>query len=159
VRCKQVREKLVEYELGALEEGESGAIAEHLQSCADCRRELEAMKRTSALLGPIQPSTPPPHLWLGIRERLRPRRRRLWASLPQMRWQQALAAAAALLIIVGGFGWMALRRPAIEPSQELLASDYQQQQIVAQWAQPLADDAALGILLVSLENGGEGDLW
>ncbi len=76
-----------------------------------------------------------------------------------MHWQPALAGGVALLVIILGLAWMALRPPATEPSSESLASEYQQQQIIAQWEQPLADDAALGMMFASLGNGEEGARW
>jgi len=158
VRCKQVREKLAEYQLGALDDAEAAAIAKHLAKCADCRAELQALERTAELLAPAEAVSPPHDLWPGVRERLRPRRAWSWDTLA-VHWQPALAGGVALLVIILGLAWMALRPPATEPSSESLASEYQQQQIIAQWEQPLADDAALGMMFASLGNGEEGARW
>lgn len=156
--CKQVREKLAEYQLGALDDAKAAALAQHLAECADCRAELEALRRTAELLTPVEVASPPRDLWPGVREQLRPRRAWGWNALA-VHWQPALAGAAALLLLILGIAWLALRPPAIEPSSELLASEYEQQQIIAQWEQPLADDAALGMMFVSLGSAEEGARW
>ena len=158
MRCKQVRDKLEQYELGALNEVETATIAEHLAECAECRAEVEALRRTAELLTPMEPALPTHDLWPGIRERLRPRRSWAWGALAP-HWQPALAGGIVLLVIISGLTWLALRPPAIEPSSELLASEYQQQQIIAQWEQPLADDAALGMMFVSLGSAEEEARW
>jgi len=158
VRCKQVTEKLAEYQLGALDEAEAAAVAEHVAACARCRVELAALERTATLLEPMEPASPPRDLWAGVKARMRPRRASVWDALV-MRWRPALAAGFALLALVSGLAWLSLRGPAVQPSSELLASEYQEQQIMAQWGQPLADDAALGIMFVSLENGESGRTW
>jgi len=155
VRCKQVTEKLAEYQLGALDEAEAAAVAEHVAQCARCRAELAALERTAELLEPLEPASPPRDLWAGVKRRMRPRRATAWDALA-MRWRPALAVGVALLVLASGLAWLALRGPAVQPSSELLASEYQEQQIMAQWGQPLADDAALGIMFVSLENGEGG---
>jgi predicted anti-sigma-YlaC factor YlaD len=151
VRCQHVTDRLAEYDLDALQEHERAAIAEHLQACAACRAELQALRRTAALLEPLQAQAPPRDLWPAVRRRMTPRRAGLWQALA-IRWRPALAAAAALLAVFGV--WLTLRGPVVQPSADVLASDLQEQQIMAQWSQPLADDAALGIMLVGLENGG-----
>lgn len=155
MRCKQVREKLAEYELGGLDEAEAAAVAEHLAECAECQAELAALRRTGELMAPVEPASPPRDLWQGVKTRMRPRRATAWDALV-MRWRPALAAGIALLVLASGLAWLSLRGPAVQPSLELLASEYQEQQIMAQWGQPLADDAALGIMFVSLENAEGG---
>ncbi|MEA3403277.1 MAG: zf-HC2 domain-containing protein [Armatimonadota bacterium] len=156
MRCTEVRARLAEYQLGALDEAESAAVERHLQSCPECRAELEALERLDALLEPMERVEAPAGLWAEVQARMAPRQRGVWRSLAQW-WRQsprpALAAAAALVLAVGGL-WLALRSPASAPTASTLASEYQEQQIVAQWSQPLADDAALGMMFASL-NGAE----
>ncbi|MGC9319736.1 MAG: anti-sigma factor family protein [Armatimonadota bacterium] len=152
MRCTEVREKLAEYQLGALSEAERSAMEGHLESCAECRAEMEALERLDALLQPAERVEAPEDLWEGVRARLAPRRRGVWRALSEW-WRvsprPALAAAAALVLVIGGL-WLALRSPASAPAASTLASEYQEQQIVAQWSQPLADDAALGMMFASL---------
>ena len=37
IDCREVRNKLTEYQLGGLEESERAALADHLVGCAACR--------------------------------------------------------------------------------------------------------------------------
>jgi anti-sigma factor RsiW len=154
VRCARAREKLTEYQLGLLEEAEAGAVREHLDGCTDCRAELAALERLDELIEPAEQHEAPEQMWSGIHARMKPRQRpwwQLWRESPK----PALALAAAMLLAVGGI-WLGLSGGPSEPQNyQTLASEYQEQQIVAQWSQPLADDAALGLMYASLESDGE----
>lgn len=126
----------------------------HIDECAECRGELAAFERLDALIEPAGQYEAPAGMWPAIQAHIKPRRAswwRVWRESPK----PALAMAAAMLLAVGGI-WLSLRGgPADVQDYEVLASDYQQQQIVAQWSQPLADDAALGLMYASLETTGE----
>jgi len=154
VRCARVRENLTEYQFGLLDESASREVRAHLDECADCREELAALERLDALMEPAEQFEAPRNMWAGIQSRMKPRRSawwRVWYESPK----PALAMAAAMLLAVGGL-WLGLRGgPSDVQSYEVLGSDYQEQQIVAQWSQPLADDAALGVMFASLNSTGE----
>jgi len=154
VRCQQVRKKLAEYQLGGLEADDREAIAAHLRECADCARELEALGRLDDLFTPIDQVSAPDDLWERVQPRLRPRRVPWWKTLA-VRPRPAIAAAAAIVMAVLSV-WL-WSRPSAPPEQqvETLASALQEQQIVAEWSSPLADDAALGVVFASLN----GDVW
>lgn len=146
--CREVRDRLAEYQLGGLDAEERTAIETHLSGCASCRAEAEALARLDALLTPMDPVEAPAELWGEIEARLRPRREPWWRWVAQ--WPRpALAAAAVFLAAIGL--WMALRSPAPVAPTETLGPAYQEQQIVAEWSSPLADDAALGIMFASLQ--------
>lgn len=154
MRCQQVRKKLAEYQLGGLKPSEREAIAAHLRECADCARELEALSRLDDLFTPIDQVNAPDDLWERVQPRLRPRRVPWWEALA-VRPRPAIAAAAAILLAVLSV-WLLLR-PSAPPEQqvEALASAFQEQQIVAEWSSPLADDAALGVVFASLNGDVE----
>lgn len=153
MRCEQVRKRLAEYQLGALAEAEAEAVCAHLQECARCRAELAALQRLDALLAPAESVSAPPDLWARIQPRLRPRRALWWQPL-LVPPRPAIATAAAVLMAAFGV-WLALRGPtAPGPAPETLASSYQEHQIVAEWSQPFADDAALGAMFASLNGDG-----
>ena len=80
----------------------------------------------------------------------------LWLIVHDAGW---LAAAGLWweALVVGGLLYNA-RTPVIESSGEMLAAGYQKEQIIAEWSQPLADDAALGLMLADLE-AREGEVW
>ena len=153
MRCAEVKEKLTEYQLGLLGEADAAALRLHLDDCAACRKELAALERMDALIAPAEPLSAPDGMWIAVHARMKPRQVAWWRSWVQAP-RPALAMAAALLLAVGGI-WLGLRGTPEEAAYEVLASDYQEQQIVAQWSQPLADDAALGIIYASLNGAGE----
>src|SRR5690606_31389971 len=87
-----------------VDEPPTAAEAEHLESCAECRQELDEMIALTAALGDLPDLLPPPaDAWPALAERLRreglvrpvPKVRRL--SFPILR-----AAAAVLIFIAGG---------------------------------------------------------
>jgi anti-sigma-K factor RskA len=58
--CENYRELLAAHALTALDAADAGALEAHLESCADCRAELNAWEATTALLAfdapPVEPS-------------------------------------------------------------------------------------------------------
>lgn len=149
-----MREKLTEYQLGLLDDNAASTVRRHLEECEDCREELAALERLDQFIEPAEQLEAPSDMWSGVRARMKPRRApwwQVWRESPR----PALAMAAAMLLAVGGI-WLGLSGgPADLNGYEVLASDYQEQQIVAQWSQPLADDAALGVMFASLNGPGE----
>ncbi len=67
--CWRVRRKLPGYLDGALPPGADGhaLVREHLDSCADCRRELERYRKLSMLMSRVERATPPADLGVRIR--------------------------------------------------------------------------------------------
>jgi len=154
VRCAQAREKLTEYQLGMLGDAATGEVERHLAECAQCREELAALERLDALVSPAEQYTAPEGMWHGVRAGMKPRRRPWWEAW-RVAPKPALAMAAAMLLAVSGI-WIGLRGGPVETSaEEVLGAEYQEQQIAAQWSQPLADDAALGVMYASLDAVGE----
>ncbi|MFW5866489.1 MAG: zf-HC2 domain-containing protein [Armatimonadota bacterium] len=154
MRCARVRENLTEYQLGLLDEPAAREVREHLDECAACAEELAALARLDALVEPAERFEAPPDMWAGIQAQMKPRRSswwRVWHESPK----PALAMAAAMLLAIGGL-WLGLSGgPSEVQGYEVLGSDYQEQQIVAQWSEPLADDAALGVMFAGLNGSGE----
>lgn len=154
MRCARVRENLTAYQLGLLDELEAVEMRQHLDECPECREELATLQRLDELIQPAEEHDAPEGMWTRVQAHMKPRRRSWWRA-----WREApkpaLALAAAMLLAVGGI-WLAMRAgPGDVGSREMLASEYQEQQIAAQWSQPLADDAALGAMYASLEGAGE----
>ncbi|HUS79856.1 MAG TPA: zf-HC2 domain-containing protein [Armatimonadota bacterium] len=150
MRCKLVRDNLPHYSLGVVDDATRAAMAEHLAGCERCRAEQAAFERLDAMLEPARPMTPDRDLWPGVAERLGPRR--VW--LPDWvfaHWQPAVAAATVMLALTVGGLVLHGRSPVVAPGSEMLASTWQEQQVVAEWSQPLADDAALGLIYASLQ--------
>ena len=95
------------FALGALDPAERVAFERHLETCADCRAEVQSFREVAGLLAQGAPAaTPPP----ALRERVlrtardvRPIATRRRAVLP---WA---AAAAAALAVVAGYGYWRAR--------------------------------------------------
>ena len=110
------------YAVDALDDLERARFEAHLSGCADCRAEVQGLREAAALLTETIPVTPPP----ALRERLLDdisRVRPLPPEVPQQtgprpaptaggagrrRWVRVLAAAAAVLAVVG-IGTLATR--------------------------------------------------
>ncbi len=101
--CEDISEMLVDYADGQLSPGESSEVAEHLAKCEDCRRTLEALKRSLELAGVIWEDG------LAETEAIRipiPKKAR------KVRWPGYAAIAASILLVVTISGvWRALVRP------------------------------------------------
>lgn len=95
MECDGVRDRLLDVGLGGAEGSPAGDVASHLETCADCRAELEALRGTWALLDRWPGAAPPP---AAVRTRVlrEVRRRALRESVLTLRgW--AAAAQAALI--------------------------------------------------------------
>jgi hypothetical protein len=114
--CKTCQYLLQEHLDGA---GEAGALEQHVQSCPDCAGEQQPLRRFLDGVALLTPALPPAGLADRIasevcaevsRERRRLLRRRLTGLA-------ALAAAASVLVVVGGRRWLPTSPPAnpVEP--------------------------------------------
>ena len=65
--CWNVRPKLAGYLDGALVAGEHIRLREHLESCTDCRQELERYRKLSTLMSRVECAAPPADLAVSIR--------------------------------------------------------------------------------------------
>lgn len=96
--------RLSEYVDGELPADERLDLERHLVTCADCRATVTGLGRVRDLAGTLADAEPPRDLWPGIESRIGggarvlPLRGRWTLTLPQ------LAAAAALMIVVGAGG-------------------------------------------------------
>lgn len=112
-----LEEKLSAYLDGELEGAELESAELHLEACAECRAELEGLRRVVRRAATLDDQPPAKDLWAGISQRiatpstsdvvpLQSRRRKFSFTMPQ------LAAAAALLMAVSaGVATVALRQP------------------------------------------------
>lgn len=98
--CKHIRELMPDLVLGV--SSPSGEISEHLRACGECNRELEAIRKTMALMEEWQAPEPSPY----FDTRLKARVRELGDRPTLLGWpawirKPALALAAAALIAIG----------------------------------------------------------
>jgi anti-sigma-K factor RskA len=108
-QCREWRESLGAYALGHLSSEERTSLEAHLEGCADCRAEAEALAAVSRLLPSADPErfgpapVPPPELGkriaatIGAERRAGRKRRRLRLGLA---WGGAAAAAAAAVLAI-----------------------------------------------------------
>ena len=90
------------YHYGELEEPERLQLERHLQECGDCRRQLEELRSTLALLPQAAPEPAAAEVRAfnqRLLEKLEPRRTRRLS--PVWGWSFATAAAALLLVTLG----------------------------------------------------------
>lgn len=121
--CREVRELLPGYAVGALERGEREYVRRHLDACPGCSAELETyVGVTDALLHLVPRRSPPPSLRARLAESV-PHRAPV-ATLPSARRPDllriALAAGLALLLLLNG--GLLLRLNAVRREQAKLAA-------------------------------------
>lgn len=128
--CREVRQLLGVYVVGAIDPAERAVVDHHLEQCRDCREELAGLAGLPALLGRVpladaermaeggygipDMEEPSAELLNGLLRRVAARRR-------GRRWRSVLALAAAVAIAAGGAaGAVSALQPA---AQHATASD------------------------------------
>lgn len=134
--CREVRQLLGVYVVGAIDPAERSIVDSHLEYCQSCREELSGLAGLPALLGRVPLADaermaeggdglpdiyePSPELLNGLLRRVAARRR-------GRRWRSVLALAAAVAIAAGGTATAieALRPapapgPAATPNREVV---------------------------------------
>jgi len=110
-------ERIADYLVGEMTKAEAAEASEHLRQCSDCSKQVEAFKRTLAMLQSVPDREPPRPLVFEV-EQPKPSMAWLW------RWASpALAAVAASILTV-----MLMSPSASEPSagtQAWLAAELQ----------------------------------
>ena len=110
MRCERINQWLGEHLDGSLDADRTREVNEHLAGCATCRRELEELRQTVALVRGLAPVAQPADLLPSVHRRLAQPRETPWMicwrvlSLPQTH----VAAAAALFMMIGLYGWRTL---------------------------------------------------
>jgi anti-sigma factor RsiW len=100
MNCKDVRENLVEL----LAEGQADpAVATHVKECVACAQEVEALRRTMALLDEWEAPEPSPYFLTRLRAHVREEQQ----TQPERGWltwirKPALAVSMAAVLVAGG---------------------------------------------------------
>src|SRR5262245_5117911 len=99
--CHDAREQMSALIDDALGAAELGAVEEHLATCAECRRELERLRGTVALLRAVEPARAPAGFVDRVLEAARPEPwpRRLFRAL-LLPWPVKLPIEAAAIVLV-----------------------------------------------------------
>lgn len=105
---EELRDLIPAYALDALEPDEARAVEAHLPACDECREELSTLQAVAAgLAAGVAPIEPPAGLRDRVLAAVRPRPRAIATS---RLWTVALAAAAALILILGGISLVQRQR-------------------------------------------------
>jgi hypothetical protein len=121
---KHVTKDISAYCQGELAPQEARQFAEHIISCAKCRREFEEIKLGIKLVEQLPRIASPETLWTEIQPSLGFERK---SSPLNPRWQTRVAAVAAVLLVVGGLGvWWLWRKGS---GNHLAASSWQVQSL------------------------------
>jgi anti-sigma-K factor RskA len=108
VTHEELRDLIPAYALDALEPEAARTVEAHLPGCDECREELSSLQAVAAeLAAGIAPVEPPAALRERVLARVRPR---LLVIEPSRLWRAGLAAAAALILILGGVTLVQVQR-------------------------------------------------
>ena len=115
------------YSLDAVTYDERDVFEQHLHTCAPCREELMGLQATAARLGVAVAAPPSAELRARVLEaaaRTPQERPRVATVLPGpwRRWAPALAAAAAVLAVVGSLGAYVVERSRAQDAQDQQAA-------------------------------------
>ena len=129
--CKQTQSSFSSYLDGAINGRDMQAVVQHLESCAVCHREFDALRQVQQTLAAAGPVRMPDDLALRLRVAISQetaRRQSHWYGNMAVRWQnlvrpfvlQASAGLAGALLLIGG---IALAVGVVATPQSVLAND------------------------------------
>jgi len=157
IRCDKVRRQLADHSVGRLRGRARARVEQHVRQCEACRAELAALQRTGALLDGLGKQPVPAGMWESVRRRIeRPAR----APVRRPRLVVGAVGLAVLSLIVVGVFLLLPTGTSAPPEIVVTAeADAEMQAVIdghasAIWSAPLADEAAVGLRFVSLEDGG-----
>ncbi len=121
--CETIRPQLGAFVDGELPDSRGERVQQHLTACEACRKELSHLESLARHLAGGTPATAPAELWSAIEHRLdqavasAPRRKLHPPNRPWlMRMARKPLAAAAVLLLVVGLGWLATNAPWETPA-------------------------------------------
>lgn len=124
--CLDVRDRLAEFALGVLPEGEASDVERHLEWCTGCRRESMDLQEGVALVGGSLPlRDPPASLEDRVVESLvvppSGQGRRRGVRVRRSVLTLAAALLGAMIVAIGAVGWAVAERGRIQTFQERAA--------------------------------------
>lgn len=119
MNCFEIEEHLLDYVDNELSSSMQQVVAEHLQTCLACRKEIENYRKTAMLLQLRAVPEPPENYWDESWEKIRagfqarvlsmsettlrvPAR---WQWLQQFNWRPLVGVAAMFLLIIAAVVW------------------------------------------------------
>lgn len=113
--CLEIRERLPELALHALNGSDEDAVRRHLEWCAGCRKEEAALRAAAASLAFVpDPIQPPEDLEERVVDRVREA-----AGRPRRRTRTVVASLVAAAIAVAALGWGSVMAGRAERAEEL----------------------------------------
>jgi anti-sigma factor RsiW len=117
--CLEIEEHLLDYVDNELSGSMQQVVAEHLQMCLSCRKEVENYRKTAMLLQLRAVPEPPEKYWdeswekirAGFKARVLPMPEAplhlpsRWLWLQRVNWRPLVAVAAMLLLIISAVVW------------------------------------------------------
>ena len=118
MNCSEVQELLSTFYDGELTSGQRSRVSDHLEECADCRKELIGFQQLSNIAVALDTPAPPEQIWTQLESRLdqiqdqRPNQQRPVAKPLGHAGRRLFAvpkplALAATVLIAAGIGWFA----------------------------------------------------
>jgi hypothetical protein len=122
--CHEIKTRLGELLDGVLDADARQAVARHLDQCADCRAEYDSLRSMTSILARPPAGAVSPGLWEAIEERLhhdrddsRKRPERVLRRAPLYRLVRRSLAAAAVVVLGVGLGWVVWSAPWAAPAE------------------------------------------
>lgn len=121
--CGQCSEWLADAVEGTLAAGLQTQLDAHCRGCAACRELLNDLKEIRAAAATLDRYTPSPDVWHAIAaqvERTAPAASLSWRNKPAALWSRVstMAAAAALILMLGAAAWLARGTNRSSPRDE-----------------------------------------
>ena len=116
MNCRRVQKLISAYYDDELSVDVRSSVAEHVQNCSDCGRELGVFQSLSGMVKGLDDPEPPQQIWAGIEAGLdadregtsivRPAAEQGW--FPR-KWRMSVLATAATILVATGVAWIATR--------------------------------------------------
>jgi anti-sigma factor RsiW len=123
MNCEDCRTRLDDYVDGTLSAADRADVQEHLLACAACAVLAQDFGAIRAAARRLERHAPPPQVWTRLAAALETERDRRLSYVGRIfgsgtGWQP-LAAAALLLVVIGGMSWMVWRQlPTTGPTTQ-----------------------------------------
>jgi hypothetical protein len=125
MNCLEIEEYLLDYVDNELNGSMQQVVAEHLQTCLSCRKEVESYRKTAVLLQLRAVPEPPEAYWnetwekirAGFKARVLPMNEKTlslpsrWQWLQLVNWRPLAGVAAMFLLIIAAVLWSWRLRP------------------------------------------------
>ncbi len=154
--CTDCRLLLVDYERGELDAARDAAMHQHLQACADCRRQYEEdLALVDSLRAWAAPQGFPPSILAGVRQAMYEERAPSFIERLRAVLRPAVAApmAAAVLIVVAYAGY----HRANQPQPTMTGMDYVREHFAQTASLPSNDRTWATYVLTSANASSSSD--